>query len=1065
MKLCLGNFAPSRDNMAALVAIAAMLLTPVAHGEDIDLFVTNVASGSLAAPNVMILVDNSSNWSRSAQQWPDNGGKQGQAELQALRNVISGITTPANLGLAGFTGSGSSVGGYVRFGIRDMTVAANKSAVLKVLDLMKSDINSASEKVNDNAEAAGMYEMYKYFKGMPVFRGGKVSGNDPAANVDMSGNAGIPANSDATAFAAGLRSGFAISGSNYQTPTSDSSCGRNDLILIINNAQGSIPTGNQTYESTSAGSSLPVLAGVSDISWTDEWARFLYNNGISVYILDAYYAQQNVSHSAVLQRAARVGGGEYYAVKNQSDIELAIKRILADMNAVNTTFAAASLPISATNRSQNLNQVFIGMFRPDAGSKPRWMGNLKQYQLARTTSGVDLVDRLGTNAVNSQTGFLSECAASLWTTDSGSYWENVYANNLAQSGCTVFPSVNGVAGSKWSDMPDGPTVEKGGVAEGLRKGNNPPSTDTAPTYLSNRTILTFSTSAASKLEPLTTAQTGWSQGLLDWVKGSDDATAVTVDGVTSRPFSEFTDTTSVTSARTRPAIHGDVIHSRPLPVNYGGGGVTVYYGSNDGMLRAVNASNGKERWAFVAPEHYTKYQRLHDNTKLINFHHVDAALNPTPKDYFFDGSMGLYQNADSSKVWIFPTQRRGGRMLYGFDVTNPDSPILKWRVGCTTAAPDNTGCTSADMSSMGQSWSLPNVAFLKGHSTSIPVIIVGGGYDTCEDTDSETTTCEAVNGSRKSGVIYVLNADTGAVVKKFEPSDAGRFVADIALADANGDGSVDYAYAADTRGNIYRLDFSHATSPSTGEESLMPRGESHWKIRKVAYTTGAGRKFQYHPALLRVGDLMYVALGSGDRERPLLRNYPYARSITNRYYVFMDDLNAQTGTLALDTDPLMKNYTTLASTSCTEPGVTPTSGFKGWFMDMPYRGEQVVTSSLIAAGSVAFNTHRALDGAVNACASPLGEARGYWLNLANASGSIAAGNKTCGGDRSSVFVGGGLTPSPTLARVVINGTTTTVVIGAASKDGTPSITIDPNEVKPAVDSRRRTIYWKSNSAD
>ena len=95
----------------------------------------------------------------------------------------------------------------------------------------------------------------------------------------------------------------------------------------------------------------------------------------------------------------------------------------------------------------------------------------------------------------------------------------------------------------------------------------------------------------------------------------------------------------------------------------------------------------------------------------------------------------------------------------------------------------------------------------------------------------------------------------------------------------------------------------------------------------------------------------------------------------------------------------------------------------------------------------------------------VGNARGYWVNLVNASGAIGGGTKSCGGDRSSVFVGGGLTPSPTLARVVIDGRTTTVAIGAANRDGGPSVTIDPQEVKPTIDSRRKTIYWKSNAAD
>jgi type IV pilus assembly protein PilY1 len=133
-------------------------------------------------------------------------------------------------------------------------------------------------------------------------------------------------------------------------------------------------------------------------------------------------------------------------------------------------------------------------------------------------------------------------------------------------------------------------------------------------------------------------------------------------------------------------------------------------------------------------------------------------------------------------------------------------------------------------------------------------------------------------------------------------------------------------------------------------------------------------------------------------------------------------------------------------------------------MNLPDHGEQVVTSALIAAGMVAFNTSRPLESTTDACKSPLGEAKGYWLNLANASGAVGTGTKSCGGDRSSIFVGGGLTPSPTLARVVIDGKTTTVAIGAASRDGA-SVAINPQEVKPTIDSRRKTIYWKSNTAD
>lgn len=1038
-----------------ILAMLALLAAPMARAEDIDIFAPTKADAA-SMPNILIMVDNSANWSRSAQKWPDNDGKQGAAELKAIRNVLnsSSVTINANVGFGGFTGSGSSTGGYIRFGMRDMTASANKEALTKILDHIASDINSSVEKVNDNAESAGLYEAYKYFHSLSVFRGGYVSGNNPASNVDQAGNLGNPSSAKPTAAGQGLTSGFAIDTANssmYKGPDL-ANCGRKYVILMINNAQGTPPAGSQTFEGVSAGNSLSTTTASS---WTDEWAKFLYESGVSVYVLDAYNAQHNESHSQVLANAARVAGGQYFPVNDQEDIELALKYILAEISSVNSTFASASLPISAANRSQHLNQVFIGMFRPDGDAKPRWTGNLKRYQLIETTGGVDLGDVLGSSAINLQTGFIADCAVSWWTTDSGSYWETTYANGLAKSSCATFPTVDGTTGSKWSDLPDGPAVEKGGVAEVLRKGNNSTSTTSSPAI--GRNIYTYSSATTNKLEAISTTNTGWSTTLLNWVTGWNDETATTIDGVTTYPYSEFTQASS--TARARPSIHGDVIHSRPLPLNYGTAGVTVFYGSNDGMLRAVNANDGKERWAFLAPEHTSRFQRLHDNSPLIDFYGnvVDPTLNPEPKDWFFDGSIGVYQNADSSKVWIFPSMRRGGRMLYGIDVSNPDAPSVKWRAGCTTTS-DDTGCISG-FENMGQTWGLPTVAFLKGHSSTTPVIMVGGGYDTCEDANSSAPSCT----SRKGNGIFVLDADTGVRIAYLELTNGGSVASDIALADVNNDGSVDYAYAATTTGEIWRIDFSNINS------GFNPLASDKWVARKVAYTSGGGRKFLHAPAVLYTPEKMYVAIGSGDREHPRYNQYPYDSQIQNRLYVLLDDLTALSSSTTatpvnLDDTTGMKDYSIASGSTCDVVGVTPTSGLKGWFMNFPNRGEQAVTSPLIAAGMVTINTNRALDTS-QACASPLGEARGYWVNLLNASGAIGVGSNSCGGSRSSVFVGGGLAPTPTMATVSINGTVKTVAIGAVQRGGGASSIASPQEVKPPIRSKRRTVYWKSNTAD
>ena len=129
---------------------------------------------------------------------------------------------------------------------------------------------------------------------------------------------------------------------------------------------------------------------------------------VTFYTIDVYNAQQNVEHTKLMLSMAKAGGGKYFAAKNQQAILDALNQILGEVLAVNSTFASTSLPVNSTNRSQNQNQVFIGMFRPDPDAKPRWFGNLKRYQLVMDGSDVKLGDANGQLAVNDNTGFITD---------------------------------------------------------------------------------------------------------------------------------------------------------------------------------------------------------------------------------------------------------------------------------------------------------------------------------------------------------------------------------------------------------------------------------------------------------------------------------------------------------------------------------------------------------------------------------------------------------------------------------------------------------------------------------
>jgi len=207
----------------------------------------------------------------------------------------------------------------------------------------------------------------------------------------------------------------------------------------------------------------------------------------------------------------------------------------------------------------------------------------------------------------------------------------------------------------------------------------------------------------------------------------------------------------------------------------------------------------------------------------------------------------------------------------------------------------------------------------------------------------------------------------------------------------------------DTGGNLYRIDF---VDPAT----VAPRAPGSWTITKIASTTGSGRKFLFGPAALALTNQVIVALGSGDRERPLITNYPYTTPVQNRFYTFFDAFSATN--VNLDGSS-MTNFTT--NTDCNS---AVASGQHGWFMDLNAgTGEQTVTSSVIFGGTVFWSTNRPV-ASQSSCSTNLGEARGYAVNLLNASGVIGTGG-LCGGSRSGAFTGGGLPPSPVIGVVPV----------------------------------------------
>lgn len=422
--------------------------------DDTDLFLANPNIAS-ERPNVLIILDNTANWNNAF----DN-------EKSALVSVVNGLSDQYNVGLMMFpeTGGGNDAidGGYVKYGMRQMT-SANKTALASIV----GGLDKLADKGNNATTGLAMYEAYLYFGGRTAVAGyGKVK-RDYAGNTT---NNPLAANIPGNAFADGS--------TRVYTPALSNNCQKNFIIYISNGPaaeNASARSQLQTYLTALRGGTTPTQISINPSgqqgNWADEMAQFMANNDVSssatgnqnvityTVEVDPNGTGQGPDMTALLKSMAVNGKGKYFAVTSSSSgtaIVSALNTIFSEIQSVNSVFAAASLPVSANVRGVNLNQVYVGVFRPDAQRLPRWNGNLKMYKFAidAATNTVFLADANGVRAENQATGFIANTATSLWTSGS-TFW----------SYRSPYESTD-VGGA--SDGPDGDLVEKGGAAQRLR---------------------------------------------------------------------------------------------------------------------------------------------------------------------------------------------------------------------------------------------------------------------------------------------------------------------------------------------------------------------------------------------------------------------------------------------------------------------------------------------------------------------------------------------------------------------------------------------------------------------
>lgn len=664
-----------------------------------------------------------------------------------------------------------------------------------------------------------------------------------------------------------------------------------------------------------------------------------------------------------LQDVAAKGGGNYYSASTATELASAFQNIIRSILNTDTTFVSPGATVNQFNRLTHQNDIYFSVFKP--ASRPTWPGNLKRYELRGNPAVV--VDANSAPAVDPTTGFFASTSKSFW-----------------------------------SSVVDGNKVNLGGAASKVSLSGRKVFTYTGTSSdLSDATneVHEDNTALTKALLGVDTATDAYRTELLQWARGVD-----------VKDEDEDGATTDV-----REHI-GAPLHSQAVVITYGGTATaqdnTVFVGTNEGYLHAIDTDTGEEVFAFVPQELLPNLDKFYVNTVGSTLPYgLDGAISYKMNDV--DGDHQI-ESTDGDYIYIYTGMRRGGRNYYALDVTDRTAPELKWTI---------TGGTG-DFAELGQTWATPILTKVNINGTVQTVLIFSGGYDPAQD---NKTTRSADSQGR---AIFMVDAVTGALLWSGGPvtnpngtysqtfADMNYSIpADLTVIDMNSDGLIDQMYAADTGGQLWRFDINNGAAAGSLVDGGVIGDFALNSATPAVNDAANNRRFYYAPDVSLVkapgGNFLSVSIGSGFRAHPLNED------VADRFYMVKQTSvyqkpSSYTKFTAADlydaTDNLLGEATGATLTS----EVNKLSAANGWYIRMENTGEKVLAPSLTVNNQVLFTTYEPVPN-VSACATGNGKGRLYVVSVTDATPTMNLdGGSEVKTDREITLVRNGIPPAPSV---------------------------------------------------
>jgi type IV pilus assembly protein PilY1 len=397
----------------------------------------------------------------------------------------------------------------------------------------------------------------------------------------------------------------------------------------------------------------------------------------------------------------------------------------------------------------------------------------------------------------------------------------------------------------------------------------------------------------------------------------------------------------------QPAFIGAPVFSYPYPGYSGyftaqaGRAGTVYMGANDGMMHAIAADTGQERWAYVPSMVIPNMWNLADTgygTSHVNFVNGSAITS--------DVCTANCTNA-ATAVWktiLVAGLNGGGRGYYALDITVPNTPVLLWEFTPTS------GIGAVKDDDLGYSYGQPIIT-RKADGTW--VVLVTSGYD--NGTLSSDPTVNNSPAGSGIGYLYVLNASTGAIISKIS-TGVGTATTPSGLARIAGwnnepaGNTVGFVYGGDLLGNVWRFDINSTVTAAIGTGAVMDLATL------FSDTAGASpQPVTTTPVLGSIVGKHVIFIGTGK----YLETGDLSTTQKQTQYAIKDD-NA-TSTLVNPRTTLVQQFlinnpdgtaTRLSSGSAASGAATANNAVdfftgRGWYVDLPDGGSGGVGSERV----------------------------------------------------------------------------------------------------------------------